>query len=97
MRFALLSPGYKDRKGELIPIEDFCVELLERSNIPSVQENDPAFVQGEILLEEAFPWTLMVGLESDEHIPQGRRLQVQSNRSLQSKFSSEYVCDDGHG
>jgi hypothetical protein len=34
---------------------NFCFELLEGSDIPSVQENDPAFLQGEILLEEAFP------------------------------------------
>jgi len=82
MRFAILASCYKDRKGELIPIMDFCFELLEGSDIPSVQENDPAFVQGEVLLEKAFPWTLVMGLESDEHIPQGRGLQVQSNWSL---------------
>jgi hypothetical protein len=76
---------------------NFCFELLEGSDISAVQENDPAFLQGEIFLEETFPWTLVMGLKSDEHIPQGRGLQVQSDRSLQSKFSPEYVGDDRHG
>jgi hypothetical protein len=69
---------------------------LEGSDIPSVQENDPAFLQGEILLEKAFPRTLVMGLESEEYIPQGRGLQVQGNWSLQSEFSSKYVGDDCH-
>jgi hypothetical protein len=96
MRLALLPPGYKDRKGELIPIVDFCFEILKRRGIPPVDEDDASFLQGKILLEKMSPWALVVCLECDEHIPQGGGFKVQRDGSLQNKFSSEYVCDDGH-
>jgi hypothetical protein len=97
MRFAFLPPCYKDRKGELIPIVDVCFEILERSNIPSIHKNDAAFLQGEILLEDALPGPLVMSLKSDEYLSQGRGVKVQRDGSLQNKFCPEYVRDDRHG
>jgi len=72
-------------------------KLFKGSDVPAVHENDATFLQGEILLEHAFPGPLVMSLEGDERVSQGSRFKIQGDRSFQNEFSSEHINNEGHG
>jgi hypothetical protein len=92
-----LASRYEDGKSDLIAVMNSSFELFKGSDIPPVHENDATFLQGEIFLEDALPWPLVVCLKGDEHIAQGRGFKVQSDRSLQNEFGSEDINSESHG
>ncbi len=96
LRFAILASSYEDCEGDLIAVMDARFKLFERSDIPSVHKNDTTFLQGEILLEDAFPWSLMISLKGEKYISERWRLKIQSDRSLQNEFSSKNINSKGH-
>jgi hypothetical protein len=48
---------------------DLCFKLFKGSDVPSIDENDATLLQRVILLEDTFPWTLVISLEGDEYVP----------------------------
>jgi len=94
---ATLPTCHENCKGDLIAVMNLCFEPLKGSDVPSVHENDAAFLQGKIFLEDAFPRPFVVSLKDSKDVSQVRGFQVQSDRPFQRKFGSKYVCNDRHG
>jgi len=67
----ILAAGYENREGDLIAVMDARIKLFKRSDIPPVHENDATFLQGKIILDNAFPWSLMILLKGEQQVSQG--------------------------
>ncbi len=68
MPFAILAASYEDSEGDLIAVMDARFKLFKRRDIPSVHKNDATFLQGEIFLEDALPWPLVMSLKGEKYI-----------------------------
>jgi hypothetical protein len=74
--FAILAASYEDGEGDLVTVMDARFKLFKRSDIPPVHKNDATLLQGEIVLENAFPWSLMISLKGEEYFSERWGLKI---------------------